>query len=113
MKNLMIKRKGDPPTGLYNGCLISIPMWSLLILLIWIACSCTPKPHIMTERSGVIVSITPNTIEVMYNILNRDEKSKALNIYYWPEGHALKVGDQYPPCFFPDEIEFKSFYRKP
>jgi hypothetical protein len=112
MRNLFIKRSGDPPTGLYNGCLLSIPMWSLIILLTWMSCSCTPKPHIITERTGIVVTVTPTTIEVMYNVLNRDEPTRALNIYYWPEGHTFRIGDPYPPCIGPDEIHFKSFYEK-
>lgn len=93
------EKPNDPPTGIYNGCLLSVPSWIMVILFTWITCSCAAKYPIITEHTGVVVNVMDTkTVEVMYNILNRDATIRALNIYYWPEGHGLKIGDPYPPC---------------
>lgn len=72
----------------------------IYILLFAILLSCSPKYPVITEKSGVVVSVMDErTLEVMYNVVNRGPSVKVLNIYYWPDGHGLKVGDQYPPCY--------------
>ena len=93
---ILIKRYADAPTGIYNAVVLSLPFW---ILIIWFSCSCTAQEPIITERRGIVVDvIDARTVEVMYNVLNRPHSTKALNIYYWPDGHNLKAGDPYPPC---------------
>lgn len=82
--------------GLFYAFKISMVFYALMALILYTCSGCGSIDPIITKDRGEVVSLSEKWVEVAYQVVNRQQGSKALNIYYKECGHSYSVGDQYP-----------------
>lgn len=75
--------------------LIALALIAVTMLLMLMIAGCVSQTF-MTRDKGVVVDMGEQWVEVMYQVVDRPSRAKALNTYYKEKGHLYNIGDIYP-----------------